>query len=118
MSRHPWLLWVTLLALIVFVWSSVNLGAWLPDGYSRIFRSYLFGPLGFWTMAPLRYVLPRLGPSLREWLLLSFHALNPPFSPGCTVADQKGSKYIYENFSSEAKNEERNKMIHKTQMPS
>ena len=28
--------------------------AWLPDGYSRIFRSYVFGPLGFWTMAPLR----------------------------------------------------------------
>ena len=28
--------------------------AWLPDGYSQIFRSYLFGPLGFWTMAPLR----------------------------------------------------------------
>ena len=28
---------------------------WLPDGYSRIFRSYVFGPSGFWTMAPLRY---------------------------------------------------------------
>ena len=27
--------------------------AWLPDGYSQIFRSYVFGPLGFWTMAPL-----------------------------------------------------------------
>ena len=27
--------------------------AWLPDGYSRIFRSYVFGPSGFWTMAPL-----------------------------------------------------------------
>ena len=26
---------------------------WLPDGYSRIFRSYVFGPSGFWTMAPL-----------------------------------------------------------------
>ena len=29
--------------------------AWLPDGYSRIFRSYVFGPSGFWTMALLRY---------------------------------------------------------------
>ena len=29
--------------------------ALLPDGYSQIFRSYVFGPLGFWTMAPLRY---------------------------------------------------------------
>ena len=29
------------------------LKAWLPDGYSRIFRSYVFGPSGFWTMAPL-----------------------------------------------------------------
>ena len=28
---------------------------WLPNGYSQIFRSYVFGPLGFWTMAPLRY---------------------------------------------------------------
>ena len=29
--------------------------AWLPDGYSQIFRSYVFGPSGFWTMGPLRY---------------------------------------------------------------
>ena len=29
--------------------------AWLPDGYSRLFRSHVFGPSGFWTMAPLRY---------------------------------------------------------------
>ena len=29
--------------------------AWLPHGYSKIFRSYVFGPSGFWTMAPLRY---------------------------------------------------------------
>ena len=28
---------------------------WLPDGYSQIFRSYVFGPSGFWTMALLRY---------------------------------------------------------------
>ena len=28
--------------------------AWMPDGYSQIFRSYVFGPSGFWTMAPLR----------------------------------------------------------------
>ena len=28
--------------------------AWLPDGYSQIFRSYVLGPLGFWIMAPLR----------------------------------------------------------------
>ena len=27
----------------------------LPDGYSPIFRSYVFGPSGFLTMAPLRY---------------------------------------------------------------
>ena len=27
----------------------------LQDGYSQIFRSYVFGPSGFWTMAPLRY---------------------------------------------------------------
>ena len=23
--------------------------AWLPDGYSLIFRLYVFGPSGFWT---------------------------------------------------------------------
>ena len=23
--------------------------AWLPDGYSQIFRSHVFGPSGFWT---------------------------------------------------------------------
>ena len=28
---------------------------WLQDGYSQIFRSYVVGPWGFWTMAPLRY---------------------------------------------------------------
>ena len=27
----------------------------LPDGDSHIFRSYVFGPSGFWTMAQLRY---------------------------------------------------------------
>ena len=27
----------------------------MPDGYSQIFRSYVFGPLGFWTKAPLRW---------------------------------------------------------------
>ena len=27
--------------------------SWLPDGYSQILRSYVFGPSGFWTMAPL-----------------------------------------------------------------
>ena len=28
---------------------------WLPDGYSQIFRLHVFGPLCFWTMAPLHY---------------------------------------------------------------
>ena len=27
----------------------------MPDGYSQTSRSYMFGPSGFWTMAPLRY---------------------------------------------------------------
>ena len=26
---------------------------WAGLGYSQIFRSYLFGPSGFWTMAPV-----------------------------------------------------------------
>ena len=29
----------------------------MPDGYSQIFRSYAFGPPGFWTMAPLCYAV-------------------------------------------------------------
>ena len=33
-------------------WSG-GLDTWLPDGYSQIFRSYVFGPSGLWTMAPL-----------------------------------------------------------------
>ena len=32
-----------------------HLQVWLPDGYSQIFRSYVFGPSGSWTMAPLCY---------------------------------------------------------------
>ena len=32
---------------------AVYFKAWLPDGYSQIFRSYVFGPSDFWTMAPL-----------------------------------------------------------------
>ena len=35
--------------------STARCKAWLPDGYSQIFRSYVFVPLGFWTMALLRY---------------------------------------------------------------
>ena len=33
---------------------SLSLLSWLPDGYSQILRLYVFGPSGFWTMAPLR----------------------------------------------------------------
>ena len=29
--------------------------SWLPDCYSHIFKSYVFGPSGFLTMAPLHY---------------------------------------------------------------
>ena len=39
--------------LPLFVRATVR-PSWLPDVYSKIFRSYVFGPLGFWTMAPLR----------------------------------------------------------------
>ena len=37
--------------------SSINVWwwwPWFPDGDSRIFRSYVCGPSGFWTMAPIR----------------------------------------------------------------
>ena len=44
--------------------------SWLPDGCSQIFRSYVFGPSGFWTMAPLRYTAkfdPSLSPHPPPW---------------------------------------------------
>ena len=28
---------------------------WLPEGCGQIFKSYVLGPSGFWTMAPLHY---------------------------------------------------------------
>ena len=31
-----------------------QLWPWLPDGYSQVFRSYVFRTSGFLTMAPLR----------------------------------------------------------------
>ena len=48
--------------------------SWLPDGYSQIFRSYVFGPRGFWTMAPLRYAA-----KFDPFLSLDYpsHALRP-----------------------------------------
>ena len=33
----------------------MKLTPWLPDAYIQNFRLYVFGPSGFWTMAPLRY---------------------------------------------------------------
>ena len=58
------------------VWCQMlSLKPWLPDGYSQIFRSYVFGPSGFWTMAPLRYAtlqnlipsFPWIAPGWRAW---------------------------------------------------
>ena len=39
----------------IFPYFPLQFEAWLPDGYSRILRSYVFGPSGFWTMAQLHY---------------------------------------------------------------
>ena len=50
-------------------WPSWALAAWLPDGYSRIFRSYVIGPSGFWTMATLQNLIP------------SFPWIAPPHPP-------------------------------------
>ena len=38
---------------------------WLPDGYSQNFRSYMFGPSGFWTMAP-QNLIPSF-PCIAPW---------------------------------------------------
>ena len=50
-------------------WPSWALAAWLPDGYSQIFRSYVIGPSGFWTMATLQNLIP------------SFPWIAPPHPP-------------------------------------
>ena len=63
--------------------------AWLPDGYSHIFRSYVFGPSGFWTMAPLRSAtLPaRFDP------LLSLDCAPTP-STLAQSKERKGSNFV------------------------
>ena len=43
------------IAVVILMKRELMLEARLPDGDSQIFRSYMFGPSGFWTMAPLRY---------------------------------------------------------------
>ena len=55
--------------------------AWLQDGDSQIFRLYGFGPLGFWTMAPLRY-------AAKFDFLLSLDCAPRP----STLAQSKGRK--------------------------
>ena len=37
----------------------------MPDGYSQIFRLYVFGPSGFWTMALLHYSAKLIAPGWR-----------------------------------------------------
>ena len=57
--------------------------AWLPDGYSRILRSYVFGPSGFWTMAPLRYAA-------------KFDPLDPPTpSTLSAIQGKEGTKFCH-----------------------
>ena len=65
-QRAPLALAAVCLFLVYFIYSSSapqppppngpnSYKAWLPDGDSRILRLYVFGPSGFWTMAPLRW---------------------------------------------------------------
>ena len=58
-------------------------GTWLPDGYSWIFRSYVFGPSGFWTMAPLRCKI----------LSLPFLGLRQGGGRGATIQGKEGIKF-------------------------
>ena len=61
--------------------------SWLPDGYSQIFRSYVFGPSGFWNMALLRYAA-KFGP----FLSLDC-APTPTPSTFAQSKDRKGSNF-------------------------
>ena len=50
--------WITNspIADVFVVWAKTKdegVKGWLPDGYSRILRLYVFDPSGFWTKAPL-----------------------------------------------------------------
>ena len=44
-----------LVNILKALFSNTHTMARLPDGYSQILRSYVFGPSGFWTIALLRY---------------------------------------------------------------
>ena len=61
-----------------------SLQAWLPDGYRQILKLYVFGPSGFWTMAPLRYAA-KFDP---------FLSLDCALHPG-TIQGKEGIKFCH-----------------------
>ena len=62
-----------------------SLQSWLPDGYSQILRSHVFGPLGFLTVAPLRY-------KIRSLLFLG---LRPPALHPGKIQGKEGIKFCH-----------------------
>ena len=73
-----------------------DLQGWLPDGYSQNFRLYVFGPSGFWTMAPLRYAT-KLDP------FLSLDCAPTPSTPAQSK-ERKGSNFaIWQPWFSQRK---------------
>ena len=60
--------------------------AWLPDGYSQIFRSYVFGHSGFWTIALQRYIA-KFHP------FLSFLGLRQGGGRGGAIQGKEGIKF-------------------------
>ena len=70
-----------------FVFRRQSKGTWLPDDYGRIFRLYVFGPLGFWTMAPLRCAA-KFDP------FLSLDCAPPALHPGA-IQGKEGIKFCH-----------------------
>ena len=58
----------------------------MPDGYSQIFISYVFGPSGFWTMAPPRY---------RQNMIPSFPWIAPPALHPGAIPGKEGIKFCH-----------------------
>ena len=68
---------------------SVVIQPWLSDGYSQNFGSYVFGPSGFWTMAP---VPVRCAAKFDPFLSLDFAPT--PLHPGA-IQGKEGIKFCH-----------------------
>ena len=87
--------------------STLPYSPWLPDGNSQIVRSYVFGPSGFRTMAPLRYAAkfdpflsldcaptPSTLAQSKERKGSNFAIWKPYYSPPCAPLTPDGDRTV------------------------